>query len=730
MTSQARHADAISRMLAAKSVAIVGASDDERKVGYRPVDFLVRFGYQGDIYPVNRRLERCRGLRCYPSLMALPCVPDLVVVVVGARHVAEVLTEAASLGVPAAVLLTAGFAELGPEGRTLQDEITKIAASSGMLLVGPNSVGVAHAPNALTATFTEALTRGELPPGRTAIVSQSGAYGTVMLAEARERSVGVRTYISTGNEAVVGFGDFLGALVEDPEVRVVGGYVEEIRHAGSFRDAALRARKLGKPVVLIKAGRSDHGKRAAASHTGALAGRDEAYEAAFRRFGVVRADDDEELLDTLDAFNVLSRVPRGDRVAVVSTSGGAGVIMSDLIASSGLRMAAFSDELRGRLAAILPAFAAVGNPVDLTGQFVLDATGINDVLNIVAHDDDVDLVIVYGGLGWSTEAQLIEAVREAAETGAPVIAVCPLMNAGTRQRFRAAHVPAFTSAASAVRAGKLLVRWAANARSESAADSFPDLPMQGGLADELMQHSGVVSETRAKEMLQAIGLTIPRGGFARTRPEAERLGRELGGDVVLKAEVPGLVHKSDVGGVELGVPAEDAGAAFDRVIARVTAQLPGKQVTGVRIEELVRDGIECLVGAVQSEPFGLLLGVGRGGTTAEVAADVAFDLVPVSLERARVLVRSLRFAPLLEGYRSPTGFDIDALVRAVSLVSSFAARLGPRLQALDLNPLLVRPEGKGIVVLDAAIVLDEPEPRPCAGGSRLEHPSGAPGAAL
>lgn len=704
MNSGAR-TEGVRRMLAAESVAIIGATNDPRKVGYRPVAFLLQYGYPGRIYPVNRRQEECCGLRTYPSLAELPEVPDLIVVVVGAPHVAGVLREAASRGVKSALVLSAGFAELGPAGQHLQSKITEIAESAGMLVIGPNSVGVVHAPTGLTATFSEALTAGTLPAGRVAIISQSGAQGTVMLAEAHARHMGVRTYISSGNEASAHFGDFLGAVVDDPGVRVIGGYVEGIRDGATFLAAAQHARRARKPVVLMKVGRSDRAKSAAVSHTGALVGRDEVYEAAFRRAGVVRARDDQELLDALEAFDILPNLPSSGRVAIVTTSGGAGVLISDLIADSGLHMSNFPDDLQKRLRALLPAFAAVGNPVDMTGGFVIDASGMNDVLTTVAKDPSVDLLIVYGGLGWSTEDQWVSAVREAAQTGTPVIAICPLVKDETRQRFRDVGVAVYASATSAVRTASMIVKWAAEA---GRADSFPEPaePTDGRIGDSLPSFEGVVSESAMKELLESVGLDVPRGGVADARAEAEYLASGIGGSIALKADVAGLVHKSDVGAVVVGVAQEHVGDAFEALMAHMAERLPGARINGVRVEEAVSGGMECLVGVVRAEPFGYLLGVGMGGTQAEILQDMAFDLVPVDTERARQLIASLRSAPLLGGYRSSSALDIEALAQAVSLISAFAARVGDRLRELDVNPLLVREKGHGVVVLDATMTLD------------------------
>lgn len=695
----------IRSMLSARSVAIVGASDDKQKIGYRPVEFLLRFGYKGQIFPVSRKLAQCCGLVCYPTLSSIPEVPDLVVVVVSAGNVASVIEEAGRLGIASAIILSSGFAELGPAGETLQNEVARIAASFNMVLCGPNSVGVVHEPTALTATFTEALTRGNLVPGTLGIVSQSGAYGTVILAETRERGIGVRTYVSSGNEATTRFGDYLGALIDDAEIHLIGGYVEGIRDGANFRQEALRARQLGKPVVLMKAGYSKHGQAAASSHTGALAGRDEAYSVAFRRFGIARVNDDETLVDLLDAFDTLRHPPGGNRVAIVTMSGGAGVLLSDLVENTGLVMAELSTELRNTLRDILPPFASVDNPIDLTGQFVSDTTGLKSVLTLVAKDPLVDLIIVYGGLGWTTETQWLEAVQDVADAGYVAITVLPLATRETCQRFRDVGVPVYSSAAAAIRVAHGLVSWSTNPWWEKPEHASQPQPTLAHSTTHLSNETGLLSETKAKDLLQAIGLRVPNGKLFKSGAEARLWASQFANSVVLKVDVPGLVHKTDVGGVELAVPIEEIETTFEQMLKRFEDPSAGTSINGIRVEEMAHGGIEFIIGVVPADPFGMMIGVGMGGTSVELLGKMAFDLVPVTMERAKQMILSLSGAALLEGFRSQEPHDIDELARAICVVSDLANSLGNKLLELDLNPVLVQRKGQGVIVLDAAIVL-------------------------
>lgn len=691
----------IAAMLNAGSVAVVGASNDVRKVGYRPVRFLVDFGYAGHIYPINPKGGICCGLQTYPSLESLPAVPDLVVVAIGAEQVPDVVARAGRLGVQSVVILSSGFAETGSEGLRLQQACAELAQEHEMILCGPNSVGIVHAPNGLTATFTESLTRGALVPGSVAVVSQSGAYGTVVLAEARDRGMGVRTFISSGNEGAVGFGDYLQALIEDPEVRVVGGYLEGLKSAEAFRRAALQARSAEKPVVVVKAGRSQHAQAAARSHTGSIAGRDEAYDAAFRRFGVARVADDEELIDVLQAFDTLSTRPCGNRTAVVSMSGGAGALMSDLLEVAGLEMATFSPALQADLRRLLPPFASVSNPVDLTGQFVSDATGLGRVLQRITQDGGVDLTIVYGGLGWATEGQWHHACGAAAARY-PVFAVHPLVEREVREQYHRVGVPVYPSAVRAVRSARAVVRWATNPWLEPSTSQVRTRAI--GVAAGWAHVDGQIGETETKAMMDSVGLRVPRGGLAYSAPEAARLAAQLGRAVALKVQAEGLFHKTEAGGVALNVWPEDAAEVFEELVTRVERSTTCR-VKAVRVEEMAGEGLECIVGVVRARPFGALIGVGLGGITVDVTRDMVFDLVPVDFNRAQRMITSLQAAPLLDGFRQLPPLDRDALADTLVRVSEFAADFGDRLLELDLNPVLVKEKGQGTMILDAVLTL-------------------------
>ena len=445
--------------------------------------------------------------------------------------------------------------------------------------------------------------------------------------------------------------------------------------------AAAAARERDTPIVLMKVGTTEHGSRAAVSHTGLMAGDDRAYDAAMRRAGVVRVADERELLDVVCAFDTLAQRPAGDRVAVVSMSGGAGVLLSDLVDRAGLRMADLAPATRTALAARLPAFASARNPVDLTGQFVTNSEGLADVLGVVRADPGVDSVLVFTGLGWAEHASWVDALLEAGGP-APLLCVYPLCGAAERERLRRGGIPVYEGSSEAVRALAAVVGWQRWVASDPPPAQLAGLPPT---------RAGTLGEAEAKALVAAAGLAIPAGGLARSAEEAAELAAELGGRLVLKASSPDLPHKTENGGVLLDVPAADAAQAFERLRAAVADCRPDVEAPDVLVERMVRGELECVIGAVRTPPFGHLMMVGLGGVHVETMGDVAFGLAPLSHAEAEAMVRSLRAFPLLDGARGGPPLDVGALASALARVSRLVVELGEALAELDLTPSACAP---------------------------------------
>ncbi|HEX6921037.1 MAG TPA: acetate--CoA ligase family protein [Actinomycetes bacterium] len=678
----------------ARSIAVIGATERTGALGRLPVAYLQRYGYRGRILPINPSAESVLGLPAYPSLRLAPGPVDLALVMVAAERVPDAIDDCAAAGVPVAVVMSSGFAEAGPEGKALQDEVVRRARAGGVRVVGPNCIGSVGFGTGQVASFSPMFGAEDVPvrDGSIGFVTQSGAlgYGAVSLALAR--GLGLGWVVNTGNESDVGAVEVLTELLARPDCTGVIGYVESLADGAALR----RLAALGKPVALLKAGSTDAGARAAASHTGALAASDRVVDGVLRQLGIARARDVEDLLDLGDAFEQPRR-PAGPRVAVVTTSGGSGILAADAIAEAGLELAALSAETTAVLAEVVPAFGAVANPVDVTATVMSDPALFDRCLDVVADDHAVDAVVAcFCVLTGDDVDRIVDSLaRAAGRTGKPILVArtgADFLAPKAGAALRAAGIPAYPTPARAVRALAALRR-----TSQSAGPARPEPPAGPDRAAEVPVPGA--SEVEVKALLAGAGLPVARGRLASGAEDAVTAVRELGGRAVLKAVVPGLLHKTEAGGVAVGVTPEDAAAVFDRLAA-----LGGS----VLVEEQVDGGAEVLVG-VAATPLGQVVTLASGGVLTEVVDDAVFRLLPIGAQDARDMLGELRGAAVLRGVRGRPPLDTEALVRLLADLSDLVAGW-PDGYELDLNPVAVLPVG--VRVLDAAYVA------PAAGGGR------------
>lgn len=689
-------APSLRSLWAARSVAVVGATDRAGALGRLPVAYLQRFGYAGRILPVNPRADTVLGLPAFPSVAAARAATgepvELALLMVAAARVPDAIDDCAEAGVPVAVVMSSGFAEAGDEGAALQHEAVRQARAGGVRLVGPNCIGTVGFATGQVTSFSPLFSAADVPmrSGSVGFVSQSGAlgYGAVSLALAR--GLGLGWAVNTGNEADVDAVEVLTELAELAECRALLGYVESLRDGAALR----RLAALGKPIALIKAGSSEAGARAAASHTGALAASDTVVDGVLRQLRIARAGDVDELLDLGDAFETPRR-PAGTRVAVVTTSGGSGILAADAIAARGLDLAAFSPASQEALDAIVPAFGSAANPVDITATVMSDPALFDRCLDAVADDPGVDSVLACFCVltGSDVDRMVASLTRVAERTGKPVLVArtgADFLAPKAAEALRAAGIPAYPTPARAVRA--LAALWETRPLSGgTAAATPPGVAVPGPDA----------SEVELKALLAAAGLPTPRGRLATDAADAAAAVTEVGGQAVLKAVVADLLHKTEAGGVVLDVDAAAAGEAYDRLAA-----LGG----GVLVEEMVTGGAELLVG-IAPTPMGQVLTLASGGVLTEVLDDAVFRLLPITGEDAREMVADLRGAAVLHGARGRPALDVEALAQL--LVSLSGAVDGwPAGYELDLNPVLVLRDG--VRVLDAAFVASGP---PSDGGA-------------
>ncbi len=667
----------------ARRVAVIGATERAGALGRLPVEFLLRYGFEGEVLPVNPRAERILGLPCYPSVSEAPGPIDLAMVMVAAARVPEALDDCAAAGVPVAIVASSGFAEAGSEGAALQDEAVAKANAGGVRLVGPNCIGSVAFDRGLVASFSPLFSADDVPmrAGDVAFVSQSGALGYGAVSLAMERGLRLGWAVNTGNEADVTALEVLAELSGLEECRALLGYVESLSDAPRLRALA----RTGKPLALVKAGSSRAGAEAAASHTGALAGEDRVVEAALRQLGIARARDVEELLDLGDAFDQPRR-PLGPRLAVVTTSGGSGILAADAIEAHDLELAVLSPRTLEALNAIVPPFGSTANPVDITATVMSDPGLFDRCLEAVAADEGVDLIVACFCVlvGEQVDALVDSLARVAAASGKPVMVArtgAAFLAPDAARALRAAGIPAYPTPSRAVAAAAGLCRVS---RSRGGSVDTPLLSMPPPVPE--------VTEPELKAFLAAAGVTVPRGRLASSPEDAVTAATEVGGRAVMKAVVSGLLHKTEVDGVVVGVAARDASATWEPLAA-----LGG----GVLVEELVQGGVEMLVGVAPS-PLGPVLTVGAGGVLTEVLDDAAFRLLPVDAHEARSMIDELNVARLLAGVRGRSPADVDALVELLVRVSGLVAGW-PEGFELDLNPVVVLPDR--VCVLDAAYTL-------------------------
>jgi acetate---CoA ligase (ADP-forming) len=683
-------------LLAPRSVAIVGASDDPTRISGRALRYLRESGYAGGLYPVNPTREVVQGLPAFSSVRELPEVPDVVLVAVPTARAVLALEEAAEAGVKAAVVFSSGFAEAGPEGVRLQHHIGEVAAASGMRIVGPNCLGVFNARDRFFGTFAIALDQ-ELPTGGPlAVASQSGAYGTHIYSLAQRRRLAVGYLVTTGNEVDVDVAEAIGWLAAREDVAVILGYAEGIRDGERFLDAVSVAHDRQTPVVFLKTGRSEVGAQAATSHTASLAGADDVFDAACEQYGVLRVTTTQEQLDV--AYGCLRGIrPRGRRLGVLTVSGGLGVQICDAAERFGLELPPLEEDVQAALRERFP-YASFTNPVDVTAQVLQDVDLLHAALDAVLASDRYDAAITsfttqpLAPAAAATVQQALEAAA-ARHPERPIFVSC-IAEPDTVRAYEEAGFAVFEDSDSMVGTVATLAR-----ATEAFARSLPERAGDG--AGGVTVESG--TEDEAKRLLGAAGVPVLPERLARSGPESVAAANELGYPVALKIVSPDVAHKTDVGGVALGLAdAASVRAAYDEINERVRAGAPNARIDGVLVAPMAPAGVDMIVGSHRDPVFGPVVMVGLGGIFVEVFEDVALALAPVDVEKAHRLIRSLKGYPLLAGARGGEPVDVGALAEAIVAVSEFAAGNAGSIASIDVNPLRVFPSG--VAALDAVVI--------------------------
>jgi len=716
--------------LAPRSVAVIGATDRRGALGRDVFANLLAGGFKGRIDAVNPKYSSVQGQPCVPSLMALVQPPDLAIAVAPARTLPGLVAEAGACGVPSVLVLSAGFAEIGPEGKRLQDEMVSAARRHNVRLIGPNGLGILRPSIGLNATFARTSARA----GSVALVSQSGALAAALLDYAWAAGFGFSSVIATGDGSDVGFAELLDFLAMDSETRSIALYVEGVHNARLFL-SALRAAAGFKPVVVLKAGRHTVGSGAALSHTGAMAGNDRVWDAALRRSGAIRIREYDQLLAASETLSS-GRMPKGSRLAIVTNGGGPGVLAADAVADQGAVLAELSQQGRTALDAILPPTWSHANPVDVVGD--ADPQRLARAFEIIAADPDNDgvLVLFCPTVHASAEQAARALLGPVTATRKPVVLAWLGEQDAARGRevFKEAGLPALASPEHGVEAFAFLAQHVRNRELRlqlpAPVDPAPagSRPLDIGAARQIVEavrSSGrnVLGEDEAKAVLAACGIEVAQGKLATGPAQARELAEQMGFPIVLKVRAEGLAHKSEVGGVLLSMKtAEEVALGFELIRERVEKRAPQARFTGVLVQKMIArpHGRELIVGIVRDPSFGPVLTFGMGGIAVEVVSDSALALPPLNRVLATDLIDRTRVARMLADFRGMPAVDPNRLIDALLRVSELACEL-PCLRELDINPLMA--DEHGMIALDARVVVDDRAIAPDAAYSHLAiHP--------
>lgn len=691
------------RLFHPRAIAIIGASSDLTRIGGHPIKALKNAGYKGGLYPVNPKYPEMHGLTCYPDAMSIgqPC--DLAIVAVPAAAVARAIRDCGKASIPFAVVLTAGFRETGAEGRKLEAELKRAVDESGVRIVGPNCQGMLSIQSRVWAAFGSVADETDFRPGSVSCAFQSGGFGYAIVNLAEAQGIGFRICVSSGNETDIDMPELLSALLDDAGTSAVFAYMEGTPNARRLLDVGRKSLKMAKPVMVWKAATTDAGVKAAASHTANMTGSYDLYRAALRQSGLIEVDDVEPIVDIAKLF-AQGRLPKGKAVGVLSISGGSGIVYADAAGRGGMTLPPFSEPTMTALRKIVPSFGSPENPADVTAGFFNDMRLFTDALEVVLADPGLDqLSILLASVSGPVAERACQAIAAvAARTDKPVHLAWSGRHAKSPGAVRAlteAGVPFLTTPVRLARAAAVLARFAGD-RRRLLPHRVPEVVTPKGL--DLPAGAVMLNEAESKAVLQRFGIPVAREVFVAAGADAASAAKGLKAPFAVKIVSRDIAHKTEAGGVKLGVAPDALADAVRMVTASATKAVPGAKIDGVLVSEMAQ-GIEALIGVVNDESFGPVVALGLGGVLTEVLKDVTYRIAPFDIETAREMIADLRGAKLFDGYRGKPAGDKEALAKALVAASEMAVALGARLKEADINPVFVGPDG--VVAADALVVL-------------------------
>ena len=699
----------LARFFNPRSIAIIGASRELGTISGQPLKHLQSHGYRGELYPVNPKYPDILGVKCYPSLDALPETPELALVLINASRVAETLRQCGKMGVPYAIVYSSGYSETGGKGVDMQQELAAIIREYGMGVIGPNCQGMINVGERVYAGFGSVF-NDDYAPGGVSMVSQSGGFGfSVMNLAALVGGLNFRQMVTTGNEVGVSSLDFIEYFIDDPGTDLIVGYIEGLKDAHRLIAVGARALDKKKPILAWKVGNTEQGQKAAVSHTANLGGAMALYQAAFRQAGILQVEDIQDVVDIGRAFQC-GKLPAGNRVAVITISGGAGILMTDECVSRGMVLPQLAPATIDKLRAIVPSFGSLLNPVDVTAAIFSDMSMIGRALNAILDDPNVDAIAMINASlpGENAKRVATEIVPVAERAAKPIFLAWSARDSVAVEAYAMLDAIRLPHYKSPVRCGRALaaLSWYAQAlrRHEGLRGEQTPVHTSAGARKALTGRKDEVAEYEAKRILAQYGIGITQEALATSRNEALAIAKKIGFPVALKVQSPDISHKTEAKAVRLGVASEqEAGAAYDEILRNAKAYRPDARVEGVLVQEMVKGGIEAILGATNDKLFGPAVMFGLGGIFTEVLKDVAFRIAPVAKSAALEMIAEIKGYPVLAGARGAAPADVDALADAIVRLSALAVDLKDHVAELDINPLFVLPAGQGVKAGDALI---------------------------
>lgn len=689
-------------MLSPKSIAIIGASGDPSKISYNPVANLKRIGYEGKVYLVNAKYKEVAGFPCYPTIESLPDGIDVALIAVGASQVYSIVEQLHRKKVKSVVVLSAGFSEIGDEGTLLEEKLTEFSVVNNLPICGPNCLGITNFKEKTIVSFST-LKEGNYDP--IAFITQSGAIGSLTYTMAQESGLGYQYFVSSGNEASVDFFDYVDYFANQPDIKVIGGYLEGARDFDKLKIAVKTLRDNRKPLVLMKVGNSSKGAEAASSHTASLAGNASVYEHYLKQNNIVRAENEEELIDTLNVFTKTKRAPKTGGLAIVTQSGGAGIIIADRCEIKGISIAELSEETKEKLRGKLSKLATVNNPIDLTAQASQFPNQIIESTEIALQDDAVEAVMVYIQMTDGRFVSILEDLARLSRNTDKMLVLCwSGVQPETKNEILKYHdICWINNPTRATNAIANVMKYYDRERQENEIESLAVEQIPATTQSYKQFIRGTLNEWDSKNILKKYKISVPNGTVIQNEYELEEIN--LNFPLVLKGVSSEIAHKSDYGLVQLNIQSkEEAQDAFKLIYRNASEKNVEHLLEGVLIEEMCDKGIEVIIGVTKDPVFGPCIMFGLGGIFVEILKDVVIMPAPLTKSVAENMVKSIKSYPLLQGARGSNASDIDALVETLVKVSQLCIENSEEIVEFEINPLIVHEKGKGTTAVDALLV--------------------------